>query len=70
MSLQFKLEGDILEVKETICGFHNTKVSFWYYDIANWMKSSHGKQGDRPDRQMTHDDISWVKRHYLPKVGK
>jgi hypothetical protein len=61
---------DILEVTEYIHNFKKTKESFWYYDIKNWKKSSHGKKNDIPDRLMTEGDIGWVTKHYLPKVKK
>lgn len=70
MALELRLEGDILEIKETICGWTGTRISFWYCDIRNWVVSSHGKKGDKPDRPMTDGQIAWVKRHYLPKIGK
>lgn len=66
--LTFELNGDILHVTETICGCRDTKVSHWYTDIKNWRKSSHGREGDVPDRDMTADDIAWCKKYYLPKV--
>lgn len=69
MALDFKLTGDILEVKETICGWRDTKVSYWYYDIKNWMVSSHGRKGDKPDRHCTDSCIAWCRQHYLPRVG-
>lgn len=68
MALQFRLEGDILEVTETLMSFHNTRVSYWYYDIKRWLVSSFGKQGDRPDRVMCSGQIEWVRKYYLPHV--
>lgn len=70
MALELRLEGDILEIKETICGWAGTRISFWYYNIRNWTVSSHGKKGDKPDRPMDEGQIAWVQKHYLPKVGK
>lgn len=68
MALSYELNGNILHVTETLHGGTNTKVNHWYYDIQNWMKSSHGREGDIPDRKMNENDIAWVKKHYLPKV--
>ncbi len=67
--LNFEMQGRVLHVQETIHGWVHTKVSHWYYDLDKWTKSSHGRLGDKPDRPMTHDDIAWVQKHYLPKVG-
>lgn len=66
MSLEFKLTGDVLEVKETLPGIAGTRVKYWYYDLRTWMKSSNGKQGDIPDRIMDEAGIRWVKDYYLP----
>ena len=66
--LAYKLEGDILEVKEALMSFTSTKVSYWYYDIKNWRKSSHGKANDPCDRVMSASDIAWVEKYYIPKV--
>jgi len=66
--LSYKLDGDILEVKETIHGFNNSKVTYFYYDIKNWKKSSTGKKDSKPDRDMIQADIDWVKKYYIPKV--
>lgn len=68
MALSYKLEGDILEVKQALMSFHKTEVSYWYYDIKRWLVSSFGKQGDRPDRVMRPEQIEWVRKHYLPHV--
>lgn len=69
MALQYNLKNNVLEVIETIHGWKETKVSHWYYDIESWKVSSHGKQGDIPDRPMTQNSIDWVKKYYLPKVA-
>ncbi|KVP40017.1 hypothetical protein [Burkholderia ubonensis] len=68
--LTFKMDPTtgILEVKEVLMSFTTTQTRFWYYDTKKWLKSSHGKQGDTPDRVMTDSDIRWVKQYYLPKV--
>lgn len=68
MALSYNLKGDILEVKETLMSFTSTEVSYWYYDIKNWKKSSHGKINDPCDRNMNRSDIIWVSKYYIPKV--
>ena len=67
--LSYELNGDILHITETLHGFRDTWTNHWYYDIKNWKVSSHGRLGDRPDRDVDPAQIAWVKRHYLPKVG-
>jgi hypothetical protein len=67
--LSFKLDGDILEVKEIIMSFTTTETSYFYYDIKNWLVSCHGKKDDKPTRPCTQSGIDWVKKYYLPKVG-
>jgi hypothetical protein len=68
--LMFKMDSDtgILEVTEVLMSALKTQTRYWYYDTGKWLKSSHGKQGDTPDRIMTDADIQWVKQYYLPKV--
>lgn len=68
MTLDYKLTGDVLEVTETLIGWNSTKVTFWYYDIKNWLKSSHGKANEVPTRPMDQGSIDWVQKYYLPKV--
>jgi hypothetical protein len=63
-------ETGILEVQEVLMSFHKTTTRFWYYDTRKWIKSSHGKAGDTPDRIMTAEDIKWVKDNYLPKANE
>jgi len=31
------IADDIIEVKESIMSFHDTRVSYFYYDITNWI---------------------------------
>jgi len=62
------VKPNILEVKETVHGFTETRTQYWYYDIQNWIKSSHGRKNDSPDRIMNESDIEWVKKYYLPKI--
>jgi len=66
--LSFKLTGDILEVKETILYFTKDKVSYWYYDIVKWEKSSKGDKDEVPNRKCSPEDIEWVTKYYLPKL--
>jgi hypothetical protein len=68
--LNFNLNNGILEVEETVHSFTRTKVSYWYYDLTSWKKSSHGRKGDVPDRVMSDHDKDWVIKHYIPKVVK
>lgn len=69
MALEFKLTGTVLEIKETLHSFFDTKVSYWYYDIQAWTRSLHGKKGDAPVQPCTDSCIAWVRKHYLPHVG-
>lgn len=66
--LQFSLCNNLLEVRETLHGFCSTKCTYWYYDVANWTKSTRGQRGDQPHQAMTENEIAWVTQHYLPKV--
>lgn len=68
--LTFKLTGNILEVKENLHGWSDTKYSYWYYDIVNWRQSSKGIENDQIDRDMLESSITWVKKYYFPKVFK
>ncbi len=64
--LKRELNGDILHVTETLMSFHDTQVSHWYYDIKNWRVSSHGREGDTPDRDMNQSSIDWCKKYHIP----
>lgn len=69
MALDLTLNGDILEVKETLMGWTDTRISYWYYDIKKWLKSLNGRHGDKAILPMLDGDIAWVRNHYLPRVG-
>ena len=32
------IADDIIEVKEILMGFNLSQVSYWYYDIVNWIR--------------------------------
>jgi hypothetical protein len=32
------ISDNIIEIKESIFSFYNTKVSYYYYDIINWIR--------------------------------
>jgi hypothetical protein len=66
--LECNLNGAILEVKESLLGWTDTKVSFWYYDVENWTRSLTGKRDEAPSEPMRPDEIDWAKKHYLPKA--
>ena len=66
--LTFKLTDNILEVKETMHSWNESKYSYWYYDIVNWRKSSNGKENDPINTDMTEMDTIWVKKYYISKV--
>lgn len=67
--LTYEMQGDVLHVTETICGFTSTKISHIYYDTKNWLVSSRHTLGAKPDWPMCEASIAWVKKYYLPKVG-
>ena len=67
--LSFKLNGDILEVRQDIHSWTKTETNYFYYDIKNWLVSGYGKKDDKPARPCTPSKIDWVKKWYLPKVG-
>lgn len=68
MALKIERNGDLLHVTEAFHSWKSTRVTHWYYDVGIWWKSSHGREGDVPDRPMTLEDIRWVQKHYLPKA--
>lgn len=67
--LHYKLTGDILEVIQMTATFTDTKYQYWYYDIKNWKRSVSGALNSTPCQEMTENEIAWVKKYYLPKVG-
>lgn len=68
LTFNLNKETGILEVVEHRMTWHKTTHYYWYYDTIKWLKSSHGRQGDVPNRIMAAEDIKWVKDYYLPKV--
>ena len=68
MALVRTLNGDIVHVREIIHGCTKDHVQDWYFDTRNWLCSSHGCEGDTPDRPMTSEAIEWTKRHHLPNA--
>jgi hypothetical protein len=68
MTLKHDLADGILHVEQTTHSATTTEHQHWYYDIAMWRVSSHGREGDVPDRDMTSEAIEWVIHHHLPKV--
>jgi hypothetical protein len=69
MALTRKLNGNILHITDVIHSFGDTKTQHWYYDLKLWMVSSHGREGDTPDRKMTPSGIDWIIKHHFPAVG-
>ena len=66
MSLEFKLEGDILEVIETVTTFHHTKKFSWFYRVSDW---TYREQDQTEFQPMSEGQRAWVEKYYLPKVG-
>ena len=58
-----------IEVEETLMNATQTQKRFWYYDLANKVQSSNGQKGEKPNRPMTLEALSWVTKHYLPKCS-
>lgn len=68
LKISLNKETGVLAVREAQHSFRGTKRSYWYYDLQKRLKSSHGREGDTPDRPMSDADVAWVTMHYLPKV--
>lgn len=58
-----------MEVREEIYGFHGTERSWFYYDMQNRRVSSHGRQGDIPDRSMDQRSYDWALKYHVPKIA-
>ena len=58
----------IIEVVEVIHSFVDSNISYWYYDINNWMKSNTGKKDADINVKMDDGSIDWVRKYYLPKL--
>ena len=58
----------IIEVVEVIHSFVDSKITYWYYDINNWMKSNTGKKDADINMKMDGGSIDWVRKYYLPKL--
>lgn len=67
--LTFSLEeGCVIRVVETLMSYTTTQSRYWYYDLEKKLVSSHGKEGDVPDRPLTAEGLDWARRYYLPKI--
>lgn len=70
--LEFKLQNNILEIKETLMGASRDKVGFTYYCLKTWTVCSNGKP--QPFERgslwppVDNGGIEWVIKYYLPKV--
>lgn len=69
MTLFISEKKGILEVREETHSFFDTKYSWSYYDLANNLASSHGKQGDALDRPLDDPMKAWVEKHYVPRIA-
>lgn len=69
MALFISEKDGVIEVREEIYGFRDTTRSWSYYDLQNRRVSSHGRQGDIPDRPMTQQTYDWALKHYVPKIA-
>lgn len=67
--LEFKLDGNILRVIESIHSFKDTKKRYWYYDILNWKKNRNGHENEVIDLECDSYTQYWVKKYYFSKVG-
>ena len=68
MALQRILVGDILHVAESIFSFHDTKSTYWQYDVKRWLRSRTGRAGDPPTDPMDEASIKWCKEVHLPRA--
>lgn len=73
--LEYTMESeDILRVDEKIYGWNNTEHRIIRYNIKTWESqlSYVDKKKWVTDRweKMNQSSIDWVKKYYLPKVGK
>ena len=68
MALERILVGDILHVAESIFSFHDTKSTYWQYDVKRWLRSRTGRAGDPPTDPMDEASIKWCKEVHLPKA--
>lgn len=66
--LDITRDGSVLCVLEITHGWHDTKRSWWYYDLGTGMQSSTGKKGAVLDRQMTEPTRAWVQQYYVHKA--
>lgn len=69
LKLRF-LTPTLLELQDHQLSFVDTKVKFWYFDLEKRLVSSHGREGDTPDRPMGDERWSWVQEHYIPLAQK
>lgn len=69
MALFISEKNGIIEVREEIHSFKDTKRSWSYYDLSNNLTSSHGKQGDALDRPLDAQMKAWAQQHYVPRIA-
>lgn len=62
------IRPNVLEVISSTLSFTKTTKQYWYYDLENKLKNSHGKQGDPIDYPMSKEDYEWAMKYYYPKA--
>jgi hypothetical protein len=63
-----RISESVIELRSETFSFHSTKVSYWYYDIKQWLCSYIGVKDEVPTQKMTQSEIDWCVKWYLPKL--
>jgi hypothetical protein len=67
--IAFILTGEVLEMKQSRHSFTDNRVSYTYFNIRTWHKSTGDEINSVPHLRMQPHEIEWAKKRYLPQVG-
>lgn len=66
LDIKWIIPNKLLEVKETIMGWHDAQVKIIHYDLVT---KTHQVLGSSV-YPMTDRDIEWVQKYYVPKANE
>ena len=69
MTIDSRMEGDVLVVTEMMIGKTGTRTYHWYYDMAARLRSTSGCLDDAIKSPMSECEVKWVQEKRMPAPG-
>ena len=66
LDIKWIIPNQLLEVKETIIGWHDTQITYSQYDLVAKTKQVIGSRV----YPMSDRDMKWVQKYYVPKANE